>query len=153
MKYILIILIAVNLTACRNTQLPDIHLEAKIAQALITDKQLVDINFCDKKLLNFDWDSIVVVNPYCDKTSIRSLAMKNYNEIDDLMKLEAEGYVTVFFIKDKYCIAYSNVLRSIVDLSTLEKDKGKCFALITKRNCIKKIIYRTNEKWISIEDL
>jgi hypothetical protein len=138
LKKFLLLLLAISFAACQPHQLPDAHLESILARELIANNQLAVFDFCDKAKLNLDWDSLLVVKPYCSVTEIERLPISNSKQITDLVHRQAEGGCAVFFLKNGTCTTYSTIARSVVDFAELGLSKQSGFALITKHNCVKK---------------
>lgn len=141
-----------GLVACQSHQIPNIHLEATLARELIADNQLVRFDFGDSRKINFSWDSIVIIKPYCPAKEFENLGVKNFGQLKYLMEKQSEGECVLLFLKSDICVAYSVVLRSIVDFSSLKNYNSKCFSLVSKANSVKKLRRKTSEKWVYLED-
>ena len=152
LKKFLLLLLAISFAACQPHQLPDAHLESILARELITNNQSAVFNFCDKAKLDLDWDSLLVVKPYCSVAEIERLPISNSRQITDLVHRQVEGECVVFFLKNGTCTTYSTITRSVVDFAELGLSKQSGFALITKQNCVKKIHYKPDERWVYLSD-
>jgi hypothetical protein len=131
-------LVAVGLFSC--SRLPnEQRMEVKLASRLIGNCELASFSFCDSGPA--DWDSILVLKPYCPPEAMKQFGINNYLTTRLLAPNQesSDFSCTLIFLKKKSCVGYSVISREILDMTQLANEKDSNIALITRANCVKKL--------------
>jgi hypothetical protein len=143
----------VFLSGCGSTvSVEDYKLEEYISQRLdkklTSDKPKEHFNLCGFRREN--WDSILIVKPYTDASTIKSLRVSNYPTVSNKVNNQStnDSNCTLLFVDNGKYAGYSVINRKVLDFATLTKNDKLQFVWIYKNECDKIIVkHENNERY------
>jgi hypothetical protein len=118
----------------------------KYVDSLNRDKTRSSFNFDLCRATKNDWDSVLFIKPYIDKSLISSLPIANYSAIEVAVNGQSfnEGTCTLVFVGRGKYVGYGVFPRNPVDFTTIDMGKEQQLVWVTRANCINLRLNKVN---------